>query len=77
MGKSLALSSRKAMPHEKAMTPNSGQLLETPFSCNFKCPYQASVMKTLLSMSNMMVYSPFISSGDIRPCFEQHDGHRP
>ena len=27
----------------------------TPFSCNFKCPYQASVMKTLLSMSNMIV----------------------
>ena len=55
MGKSLALSSKKAIIHEKAMTPMRGQLFETPFSCNFKCPYQASVMKTLLSMSNMMV----------------------
>ena len=55
MGKSLALSSKKAIPHEKAITPMSGQLLLVPDSCNFKCPYQASVIKTLLSMSSKMV----------------------
>ena len=55
MGKSLVLSSKKAIIHEKTMTPMSGQLLDVPVSCNFKCPYQASVMNTLLSMSNMMV----------------------
>ena len=55
MGKRLALSSKKAIIHEKAMTPMSGQLLLTPDCWSFKCPYQASVMKTLLSMSSMMV----------------------
>ena len=60
MGKSLALSSKKAIIHEKVMTPIRGQLLEVPVSWSFKCPYQASVINTLLSMSNTMVYSPFI-----------------
>ena len=55
MGKSLALSSKKAIIHEKAITPISGQLLLTPVSDNFKCPYQASVINTLLSMSKMIV----------------------
>ena len=52
--------SKKAIIHEKAMTPMRGQLLLTPDCCKRRCPYQANVMKTLLSMSNMMVYSPFI-----------------
>ena len=55
MGKSLTLSSKKAMPQEKTMTPMSGHVLLTPVSDNFKCPYQASVMKMLLSMSKIMV----------------------
>lgn len=52
--------SKKAMPQENAITPMSGQLLETPDCCSRRCPYQANVMKTLLSMSSMMVYKPFI-----------------
>ena len=39
----------------KAMTPMSGQLLETPDCWRRRCPYQANVMKTLLSISRMMV----------------------
>ena len=77
MGKSLVLSSKKAIIHEKTITPMSGQLLLTPVCDNFKCPYQASVMNTLLSMSKIMVYSPFIASEGIHPCFVQHDDHHP
>ena len=55
----------------------SGQFELTPDSDNLRCPYQASVMKTLLSMSSKMVYSPFISSAGIRPCSEQHGDRHP
>ena len=44
----------------KAMTPIRGQLLLTPVCCNLRCPYQASVMKMLLSTNNNIVYNPFI-----------------
>lgn len=52
--------SRNAIAHENAMTAMSGQLLLTPACCSRRCPYHASVMKTLLRMSKMIVYSPFI-----------------
>ena len=55
MGKNLALYSKKAMPHEKTMTPSKGHERETPVSLSFRCPYQANVMNTLLSMSKIMV----------------------
>lgn len=42
------------------MTPKSGQLLEMPVCCNFKCPYQANVMKMLLIKSSIIVYKPFM-----------------
>jgi hypothetical protein len=53
--------SKKAMPHEKMMTPKSGHELLIPDCCRRRCPYQARVMKMLLKMSSMMVYSPFIT----------------
>ena len=77
------------MPQEKAITPINGQWLLTPDSDNLRCPYQASVMKTLLSMSNKMVYSPFILflcertakrtilTVNIRPCSGQHVDRHP
>jgi len=37
------------------MTPISGQWDDTPVCCNFRWPYQASVMKMLLLMSSKMV----------------------
>ena len=40
--------------------PIRGQLLLTPVCCNLRCPYQASVMKMLLSTNNNIVYNPFI-----------------
>ena len=52
--------SNRAMPHEKAITPIIGHFAATPVACSFKCPYHASVMKTLLSMSKIIVYNPFI-----------------
>lgn len=52
--------SKRAMPHENAMTPIIGHFAATPVACSFKCPYQARVMKTLLSISKMIVYNPFI-----------------
>ena len=52
--------SKKAISHENAITPISGQLDETPVCCNFKWPYQANVMKTLLSMRSRRVYIPFM-----------------
>lgn len=44
----------------KAITPIIGHFAATPVACSFKCPYHASVMKTLLSMSKIIVYNPFI-----------------
>ena len=40
---------------EKPMTAIRGQFWLAPDCCNFRCPYQASVMKTLLVMSRMIV----------------------
>ena len=57
--------SKKAIAHEKAITPNSGQLLLVPVCCSFRCPYQARVMKMLLAMSSSMVYNPFMKGFDI------------
>lgn len=54
-GNSVALLSAKAIIHEKRMTPISGQWDDTPVCCNFRWPYQASVMKMLLLMSSKMV----------------------
>ena len=47
--------SKSAMPHDKRMTANSGQWVVTFISCNFKCPYQANVMKMLDTTSRRMV----------------------
>ena len=52
--------SKNAMAHEKAITPISGQVLLTPVCCSLRWPYQASVMKMLLSTSNSIVYVPVI-----------------
>ena len=49
------LLSKSAMPHEKRMMANSGQWVVIFISCNFRCPYQANVMKMLDTMSNRMV----------------------
>ncbi len=38
---------RKAIIHEKRMTPISGQWDDTPVCCNFRWPYQANVMKNV------------------------------
>ena len=58
--------SKKAIPHENAMTPIKGQLLVTPVCWRRKCPYQASVMKMLLRQRRSIVYIPFISSQILR-----------
>ena len=50
--------SKKAMPHERAMMPMSGQSLMTFICCSFRLPYQAKVMKTLLTMSIKIVINP-------------------
>ena len=60
MGKSLTLSSKKAITHENAITRYSGQLVETPDCCRRRWPYQANVINTLLKMSNRIVYIPFV-----------------
>ena len=52
--------SKKAMHHENAMTPISGQLLLTPVCWSFRCPYQARVMKMLLASNSSIVYNAFI-----------------
>jgi len=53
--------SNKAMPHDIRMTKTNGQSFEEgTISINLSCPYQAKVMKTLETMSNKMVYNPFI-----------------
>ena len=52
--------SKKAVIHDIKITPIYGQLLIIFISCNFKCPYQAKVMKTLETISNNIVYNPFI-----------------
>ena len=54
------LLAKKAMHHENTITPISGQWLITLVSCNFKCPYQAKVMKMLEAISRPMVYNPFM-----------------
>ena len=53
--------SKNAMNHENMMTPNSGQFEDTPDCCKRRCPYQANVIKMLLSTSSMMVYRAFIT----------------
>lgn len=59
--------SNKAMPHDMRMTKNNGQSFdEGTISINLSCPYQAKVMKTLETMSNNMVYNPFIVCGFYR-----------
>ena len=55
MGKSLLLSSKKAIIHEKAITRYSGQLVDTPDCWSRKWPYQAKVINTLLIMSSRIV----------------------
>lgn len=50
--------SKKAMHHEKTMTPISGQWLLMCACCSFRWPYQANVIKTLLHSSNAMVDNP-------------------
>lgn len=78
--------SKKAIPHENAITPIIGHLADTPEVCNFKCPYQASVIKTLLNMSSIIVYNPFISYSVIItmltfltacPCLQLRGDRRP
>lgn len=57
--------SKKAMNQERAITPIRGQWLITLVSCNFRCPYQAKVMKMLEVISNPIVYNPFMSDIDM------------
>ena len=52
--------SMNAIPHEKAMTPISGQLELTPVCDNLRCRYQANVMNMLLAISRRIVYNPDI-----------------
>ena len=53
--------SNKAMPHDMRMTRKSGQSFEEgTISKSLSWPYQANVMNTLETMSNRMVYIPFI-----------------
>lgn len=55
VGRYLATVFCESYHHEKRMTPISGQWDDTPVCCNFRWPYQASVMKMLLLMSSKMV----------------------
>ena len=47
--------SMPAIIHEKAITAIRGQFVEMPAWLSFRCPYHASVIKTLLQMSNKIV----------------------
>ena len=47
--------SASAMPHEKRMTPMSGQWVEMFISDSFRCPYQAKVMKIFDPISRTTV----------------------
>ena len=47
--------SKKAMHHEKAMTPMRGHDVEIFICWSFRWPYQASVIKTLLPKSSSIV----------------------
>ena len=51
--------SKKATPHEVRMMSISGQPVLIFSSVSFRLPYQAKVMKTLLTMSSSMVISAF------------------
>ena len=44
--------SNKAIPHEKRITTISGQFDEMPIVCNFRCPYQANVIRMFETTSN-------------------------
>ena len=57
--------SKKAMNQERVITPIRGQWLITLASCNFRCPYQAKVMKILEVISSPIVYNPFMSDIDM------------
>ena len=54
----MKLYSKKATPHELKMMSISGQSLFIFISVSFRLPYQAKVMKMLLTMSNRMVINP-------------------
>lgn len=52
--------SKKAIPHEKRMTPISGQWVLILASCSFRWPYQAKVINMLDKISRPIVASPLI-----------------
>jgi hypothetical protein len=47
--------SARAIAHEKSITTKSGQFLEMPEDCSFRCPYQANVINILDMTSRRMV----------------------
>ena len=55
----MKLYSKKATPHEVRMMRMRGQLVLSLSSVSLRLPYQAKVMKILLTMSRRMVVSAF------------------
>jgi hypothetical protein len=50
--------SKKANPHDSRITAISGQFLDIPDVCNFRCPYHANVMNTFEIISITIVIIP-------------------
>ncbi len=57
--------SKNANPHDNRIIRMSGHPVVIFISCNFKCPYQANVMKMLEQTSRRTVRRPFISRNNV------------
>ena len=57
--------SKKAIPQDIRTIRTSGQSVLIFISCNFRCPYQANVMRMLEQTSRRTVRRPFISKNNV------------